>query len=229
MLNLKNLTAFTFLSTGLIHAHLVLGSLSPMGGETLAAGETVTISWSVETPHQKGFDLALSKDGGKIFSNFKVGSPDTENKDTFKWTVPNEVTTMAKLRVCQSGPCSDAMNASKPGGNNSPWYLVSGIFTIQAAAGITTPSSSSNPLSLDFNPSTHNLDAAFTLTETTPVSLQAFDTQGRLAATLLQGTYASGTHNLSVFSNQLGASSGSLVFKLQVGNQVKTHSWLTLR
>jgi hypothetical protein len=61
------------------------------------------------------------------------------------------------------------------------------------------------------------------------VLLQAFDMQGRAVATLLQGEYAAGNHALSVFSNRVTAANQSLVFRLKVGEQIRTHTWMVLR
>jgi hypothetical protein len=137
------------------------------------------------------------------------------------------VTAQAKIRICQYGPCSDAQNTNNPGGSK-PWRLVSGTFTIQAATGIAQSAASAD-MSIDIRPSTRNVEVSFEMAETGPVALQAFDSQGRLVATLIQGNYAAGTHSLSVFSNRLDANAGTLVFKLQAGDKVKTHTWLQLR
>jgi hypothetical protein len=66
------------------------------------------------------------------------------------------------------------------------------------------------------------VDVSFSLARNESVSLQAFDTQGRLVATLLEGAYGPGNHKRSVFSNRLGALTGSLIFRLQAGDQART-------
>lgn len=228
MMNWKNLSGLVFLAAGMTHAHLSAGSLLPAGGETLTVGQSVSITWNVEEIHNQGIDIAFSKDGGSTWTNIKTGFTDTQKSDMFKWTVPGTMATAnGKFRICQSGPCTD-QNASKPGGE-SPWILVSGALTVKASTAIASPAGATDPISLDFNPETRNVDVTFGLAESRAVLLQAFDTQGRLLATLIQGNYGSGTHTLSVFSNRLGAASGSLVFKLKAGDQVKTHTWMSLR
>ncbi len=226
-MNWKNLTAIVTLAAGLSHAHLSGGTLLPKGGETLTIGQTATISWTAEENHNKGIDIAFSKDGGNTWTDIKTGFNDNAKSNTFRWTVAGQATTTGKIRICQSGPCTD-QNVSKPDGD-SPWYLVSGMVTVKAATSIAIPADAAHPINMDFDPRTRNVDVSFGLTEARDVSLQAFDTQGRLVATLIQGSYAAGSHNLSVFSNRLATGAGSLVFKLKVGDQVRTHTWLTLR
>ena len=227
MLNWKNIPGFIFLAAGLSQAHLKSGSLLPKGGETLTAGQTVSITWEVDETHNKGIDIAFSKDGGTTWTNIKTGFLDNSKSDKFNWTVPNEATAKGKLRICQSGPCTD-QNVSKPDGQ-SPWYLVSGLLAVQPSTAIAAPPGAAGPIGMDFDPATRNVDVSFGLSRAQDVLLQAFDTQGRLVATLIQGNYAAGEHALSVFSNRLATGGGSLVFKLQVGEQVKTHTWLTVR
>ena len=106
-------------------------------------------------------------------------------------------------------------------GNGEPWYLVSGIVKIEASTALADAPGTAQNLSMDFNPDTRNVEVSFGLSRPEDVQLQAFDTQGRLVATLLQGTYASGSHSLSVFSNRLVQGAGSLVFKLEVGGAGK--------
>ncbi|MEO7777668.1 MAG: hypothetical protein ABIY63_09065 [Fibrobacteria bacterium] len=107
--------------------------------------------------------------------------------------------------------------------------MVSGVFTVQAATGLVSTSESGNPISLDFSPATRNVEVSLSLATSQAVLLQAFDMQGRLVATLLQGNYAAGNHAFSVFSNRVTAANESLVFRLKVGEQIRTHTWMVLR
>ncbi|MEO7426072.1 MAG: hypothetical protein ABI036_12865 [Fibrobacteria bacterium] len=227
---LKIIPAWVLLMACLTHAHLVASSLTPKGGETLTVNQPVTITWNAEENHpdQGTIDLAYSKDGGITWTSIKAGILDTEKSNTFRWlTGPSEATTQAKVRVCQIGPCG-TLNVSKPQGA-PPWYMVSGVFTVQAATGLVSTSESGNPISLDFSPATRNVEVSLSLATSQAVLLQAFDMQGRLVATLLQGNYAAGNHAFSVFSNRVTAANESLVFRLKVGEQIRTHTWMVLR
>jgi hypothetical protein len=232
MVNWKNFSSLILLAASINHAHLIASSLSPKGGETIFVNQPLTISWTTEENHpdKAGVDLAYSKDGGKTWEKFKTGISDTEKDNSFRWTIgPAEPTTQGKIRVCQAGPCTDKMDTTKAGGIPGPWYLVSGVFTVQASTAIASPAESGVRLSLDFRPDTRNVEVSFALAARQAVLLQAFDMQGRLVATLLQGDYAAGEHALSVFSNRTASANESLVFRLKVGDQVKTHTWMVLR
>ena len=226
-MNWKIPTCLVLAGAVVTSAHLKGGSLVPKGGDVLTLGEKVSITWSEAEVHGVGIDVAISRDGGTTWTNIATGLNDNAKDATFRWTVAGQATTTGKLRICQSGPCTD-QNVSKPDGD-SPWYLVSGMVTLKAATAIAAPADAAHPISMDFDPQTRNVDVSFGLAEARDVSLQAFDTQGRLLATLIEGNYAAGSHNLSVFSNRLTTGAGSLVFKLKVGDQVRTHTWLTIR
>jgi hypothetical protein len=233
MLNWKNLTALVCMTSGLTHAHLTAGSLLPKGGEALKVGDTFTISWGVDEVHTGGVDISLSKDNGGTWKMIKVGLPaQVKGTTIYKWTIPADaVSEQAKIRVCQpaGGPtCTDAQNNDNAGGS-APWRLVSKTFAISATTGLDPESAAGRDLSVDFNPDTRNVEVAFALAQAENVSLEAYDLRGNRQAALLQGRYAAGEHRLSVFSNKLSLASGSLVFKLRVGEDVRTHTWMTLR
>lgn len=208
-------------------AHLTAGSFTPMTG-TFKVGDVVSITWKEDEVHSK-IDFALSKDGGKTFANFKTGLADVgKTGNLFKWTIqPGDVTTQGKLRICQNGPCTDAMNVDKTGGNSSPWYMVSGNLTIAASTAIN-PATEATGLSLDFDAASRNLDVTFDLAAPGEVALRAFDLEGRQVAELLRGPYAAGAHHLSVYANRLAGAQG-LVFKLEAAAATRTFLWMPVR
>lgn len=225
----KYLPSLALLAAGLVHAHLGDGSLLPAGGETLKVGDSFTITWDVAESHNSGIDIALSKNSGTNWTNIKTNFEDSKTgKDTFKWTIPADaVTSQGKIRICQVGPCSDTQNTPNPSGK-APWRLISGTFAISASAAINTASAAKGLL-VGFRPETRNVEVAFTLAQPDNVELHAYDMQGHKVASLLQGRFEAGEHVLSVFSNGLAPVSGALVFKLRVGEEVRTHTWLSLR
>lgn len=229
-MNWKILTVLALLGAGLTHAHLIATSLLPKGGETLKVGDNISISWDAEQNHNMGIDIAISKDGGTTWKDIKTGFNDNVKlNNTFKWMVTADaVTNNGLFRVCQSGPCT-TQKVSRATGNGGPWYLVSGAVTIAPSTSAINDPQAASALTMDFNPSTRNVEVSFSLSRRESVLLQAFDTQGRLVATLIDGDYAAGPHALSVFSNGLAANGGSLVFKLKAGDQVKTHTWMSIR
>jgi hypothetical protein len=215
--------------TNFAGAHLGATSLSPKATDMLTVGQAVNISWTVTTAHPGGTDIAFSKDGGTTWTTIKQGFEDKMGSNTFNWTGPDAMTNTGKIRICQRGSstgrtCTDADNISAPGGS-APYVLVSGAFMVMASTGIIDPNSESNSLALNFRSDSRNVEVSFINSQSQPFLLQAFDTQGRLVANLIDGNYAAGSHQLSVFSNRLEMNAKALVFKLKVGNQVKTQTW----
>jgi hypothetical protein len=111
--------------------------------------------------------------------------------------------------------------STAPNGN---YVLVSPAFTLAAATGIARSADEGSGLSLSLNAETRNVNVSFSLASEQDVSLQAFDAQGHLVATLLQGSRGAGFHQLSLYSNRLEAVSGVVVLKLKAGAETRTQS-----
>jgi hypothetical protein len=208
-------------------AHLSPTDLAPVGGATLKIGDPFVITWT-ETVHHDLTDLALSVDDGATFTNFKTGFQDINGKNTFKWTVAGAESKKAKIRICQESgkPCTNADKVTDNSGNAGHYVLITSAFTITAGtSALQAVQHAEQPYSIGFNPGTRNVDVSLGLARAEDVSLQAFDFQGRLVATLTQGRFEAGEHKLSLFSNRLESSAKSLIFRLQLGNQVLTQAW----
>lgn len=222
-------------AVGIASAHLSLSGAKPAGGETVAVGDTLTIAFTEGNNHGFGVDIALSRDGGTTWTDIKKAFTDQAGANTFKWKVEGAATTMAKIRICQFGssaktPCADSEGANVLGdGSKGHYILVSPAFTISGTSALRPVTAGTNPFSVDFRPESRNVDVSFGLTEGKEVLLQAFDSQGRLLATLVQGAFAAGSHKLSLAAKGLDASGGSLVFKMKIGNQVQSHTWMSIR
>lgn len=219
-----------FTVTGFASAHMTDGSLSIKGGESFTPNQSVTISWNVTVVHE-GTDIDLSLNGGTSWTTIKEDFKEIKNSNSFKWTVSGAATKTARIRLCQhqstSTPgCRDRDTTKAPSdpivGN---YILISPAFTIASASGLGQASAQRDAFALDFNPSTRNVNVSFTLAESGPVLLQAFDARGGQVATLVEGDYAAGSHKLSLVSKSLNANGGSLVFKLKAGNQVQSKVW----
>lgn len=74
-----------------------------------------------------------------------------------------------------------------------------------------------------------NLDVTFGIDQAARISLQAFDTQGKLLANLLDVNEGSGFHHLSLFSNRLQGYQGHVIFKLRAGNAMLAETRLSAR
>ncbi|MDB5104040.1 MAG: endonuclease [Fibrobacteres bacterium] len=222
-----NLAAWAVVAaTGMANAHLSNAGFKPEGGESLKPGDSFTVTWTQSVDHPGGTNIDFSKDG-TTWTTVKAGFADADGVNSFKWTVPNEVTTNARIRICQlaGATCSDANNFSSPG-NTAPYVLVSTKFAITAGTGIAANAGNgTNGSEMRFNPATRNLEVSFFMAKAGPVSIQAMDARGRVVATLLEGNRAAGSHSLSVFSNSVSQASGTLVFQLKAGGQVSTMTW----
>ncbi len=229
MINRNIFAACVFAATSLASAHLTDGSLVPSGGQTLKTGASLTITWKEDEIHHSRIDISLSKDNGATWTDIRTKGPDESADGSFKWTIPTDaVSAQAKIRVCQSGPCSATQNVTKASGNSSPWYLVSNTFAIQASTAIAAPGASNEGLTVDYRPDLRNVEVTFAMAHEGAVNLAAFDMQGRVVAQLIQDRFAAGEHRLSVFANRLDGAQG-LVFKLQAGDRSVSHAWMSVR
>lgn len=102
--------------------------------------------------------------------------------------------------------------------------LISGSALLATAAVASVGESPWFAPSMRFEPSQGSLEVTFGMDESSHVTLQAFDTRGKLLATLVDGTQAAGFHHLSLFSNRLQGHSGKVVFQLRSGNTVLAES-----
>lgn len=80
-----------------------------------------------------------------------------------------------------------------------------------------------------FDSDAGNLDVTFGIDQAARISLQAFDTQGKLLANLLDVNEGSGFHHLSLFSNRLQGYQGHVIFKLRAGNAMLAETRLSAR
>jgi hypothetical protein len=214
-----SLIAGMLAATSLASAHLKPGSLD-LGGTSFVVGQKINITWVQSIGHNDGrYDIYVSKDAGVKWTEVQGGwqGPKGDNVTiTYPLTIPNMVSTTAQVRICQlaGGECVDAN-----------YILKSGNFTIAASAGIADGRADLTAPSMRFDGSTRSLETSFALASAAKVTLQAFDANGQVIATLLDGNREAGAYRLSLFSNRLGAASGHLLFKLTIGNETFTQSW----
>ncbi len=215
-------------AVGLAGAHLTSGSLSVKGGESLPAGTQQTISWKVTNSHGQKIGIAISSDGGKVWTSLKADLPDPAGDNSFKVTLPAEPTTHAKIRVCQAPTATtcDTVSSSYPsgpGGSQQPPYsLVSPEFTITGTSPIVPVSVPS--YGLGFEPASGKLVATFDLARTEKVLIQAIDFQGRVQATLLDESLPAGAHKLALGIPRNLASASGLLVRLKLGESVSTRA-----
>lgn len=197
-----------------VGAHLKAGSLLPKGGETVAIGQKVEISWFQDTGHDGLYDIYYSKNGGTSWVEFEEGwqGPKTDGvKVAYSWTVPaNAATAQAKIRVCQmaGGHCT-----------NSTYTLVSANFTISATNSVQS-AVGALPSQLRFDAAAGAVEASFEMESEGRVLVEAFDVDGRLVATVYEGVRGAGPQRLSVRSTALAGSKGPFAIRLIAGSKV---------
>ena len=217
-------------AVGLAGAHLKEGSLSIKGGESFSTGESVTLTWQVSTSHNYPIGIDISSDGGTTWKSIKSGLPDPTGSNTYKFNMSGDPTSHAIIRVCQtpSTVSCAAVNASQPsgpGGNHqAPYALVSGEFKVTGTSSINQTPSQVNLLG--FDPNTNKVTTSFNLDRAEKVSLQVFDSQGRLQVTLFDDQLSAGVHKLSLEMPQNLAASPTLVFCLKIGEALRTQSYV---
>jgi len=209
-------------AAGWAGAHLTSGSLSFSPTAPFAGGASVTVSWSVAVSHGSPINVDYSGDGGTTWKSVKAGLSDATGAATYKMTMPTDETTHGKIRICQGTASACAsIKVSQP--STVPYTLVSSEFTISGTSAIVP--AAKQAYALGFEPASGKFVANFELARDENVVLQAFDFQGRLQATLLQGAFQAGQHKISVSVPQALASSPAFVFRLKLGEAVHTQAF----
>lgn len=222
---MKVAIASTLILGSALAARAHLGTLTaPQAGQTYPVGSSVNIRWSVSVAHGTQ-DLAYSKANGPWVS---IATGLGARVAAHEWVIPAAAEGGSiRLRICQrdgGGGCTDSHNTSSPGaaislpGGGAVYPLISGNFTVSAPSSIR-PGSAFDGASLAFRPGTRNVEAAFSLAAPERVTLEAFDTQGKRLAVLLDERKAEGRHVLSVFSHALNAGA-PFMLRLQAGDRV---------
>jgi Lytic polysaccharide mono-oxygenase, cellulose-degrading len=206
-------------------AHLKAGSLLPAGGETFQTGKAITIEWTATQAHDGRYDIYFSEDGGKTYPLEMAGpwqgSKTDGAKNTYLWTPKAEhETTQGRVRICQlfGGHCV------QPG-----TYMMDSPanFTISAQATALQSEKPSAEASAPFAliAGKDKLDLRFTLAETQNVSIQAYDVSGTLVATIAQGEFAKGEHQMKALEST-AQFKGPMVFTLDLGkNGTVSQMW----
>jgi hypothetical protein len=109
----------------------------------------------------------------------------------------------------------------------------------ESASHAAAPASSSTPSAPDqgayfapfmrFDAAAGNLDVTFGIDQGARITLQAYNTQGKLLAILMDRNQGAGFHHLSLFSNLLQGYKGHVVFQLRAGQSVLAETRLQAR
>ena len=224
-MNSKRILTFILGAAGLASAHLGAVS-SPTAGQSFAPGSTVNLKWGVDVAHS-GMDIAYSTDGSTWTT---VATNLGSRVASYNWSVPEGLSsTTVRLRVCQRSSasvqgCTNANNSNSlsstvSGQGGQVYVAISPVFTVSGSTGLLSPAGEFAGAQFRFDASIRSLDVSFPMEKAGRATLQAFDTQGKLLATLLDEERAQGVHRVSIFSSSLDASK-TMVFRLQAGDKV---------
>jgi len=192
---------------------------TPNGGEALRAGQEIEIRWSSWDNHSiREVAFWFSTDDGETFPDRIAAEVTDEGRAT--WTVPDVLTTRARIRI----------EVTDPGRNRAVDVSDAG-FTIN-------PAMNEVPAALTLAPSRPNpvtgarADILFGLAQEGWVRLDVFNAAGRKVATVGEGTYPAGFHQM-VWNTRDGqervAASGVYFFRLQSQEGSLTRKLVLLR
>jgi len=97
-------------------AHVILDW--PNGGETLSAGQVVTVQWHIQIAHgQQNWDLWYSNSGPSgpwipIAMDLPAGATNMGSTHQYNWTVPNDPSTQVRVRVRMDNAGTDYFDIS---------------------------------------------------------------------------------------------------------------------
>jgi hypothetical protein len=186
--------------------HLTPGSLKFSRPGPYRPGDTLTVSFGVDVPHG-GCNVDLTLDGKK-FTTIKANiSAPSKQTYKYKWTVGQDTSSKAKIRICQMGgssPCTDSDNMDRPSSGNN-YVLMGSVFSILPLVPAALPSRPDGAGRALTKVAPGALDLSLSLASEGPVSLIAYDAQGREAAILLRERFSAGSHRISVYSEALRA------------------------
>lgn len=217
---------------GMANAHLI-SITAPTNGATLTGGAVTTLSWKVLYAHIHKYDFSFSSDAGAhwtIVERNATVSDANNSTATHKFTVPNQASTQARIRLCEKTDTAQSCDDNTPAqAVDGPYALTTGNLTVQAGSAVLAPAAApSYEPTLAFNPSTRNLEVTLDLPRAQPVIVQAFNSRGRLVATLLNGEQSAGYHHYALASDRIETGT-PMIFRLRAGAQARNQSWNGVR
>jgi len=136
----------------------------PVGGETLTAGQHVTIQWHIAIPHNTlNWDVYYSPDGGTTWEVIQQDLPAGDL--SYNWQVPEGATAQARVRVFQDNSSTDYQDESD-------------VFTIQELSATSHPQPGEINVEVYPNPAWDMINVDFGLNESMPVQLSFLDVTG---------------------------------------------------
>ena len=191
-----------------VDAHVALDY--PQGGETFYAGQSITIQWHIVIQHDlENWDLYFSTDGGTIWEPLKIDIAGSQLE--YNWTIPDEVTTTAKIKVVMDNTSADYDDIS----NN---------FTIEKSGQTSDIESSDvNREIFSFYPNPLQEINYYTLNlkESSQVAINLYTMSGIKQKTVLSKELGPGTYTESW--NTSGFADGVYFLEVRIGNYSERH------
>lgn len=148
----------------------------PEGGETLYSGDTITITWvQVQAHDLQNWELYYSSDGAETWQ--LISNNIAAELREFEWIVPEEETTLGRIRVVQNNTETDYEDVS----TNIKIVQITGIEEQKNTMSV-------HSLSCYPNPFLDETKISFTVYEKAFVSLEIFQLNGKKVTTLVQET-----------------------------------------
>lgn len=194
------------------YAHVEL--TYPEGGETFYSGDTVKIQWvQVQAHDVQNWELYFSPDGAETWQVISINIAASLRE--FDWVVPEQETTMGRVRIVQNNTETDYEDVS----TNLKIFNVTGIEEHQDDLSV-------NSLLNYPNPFLNETRFRFTLYEKAEVSLEVLQYNGQKAITLINDELSVGEHIINWKVD--GKTSGINTAILTIGNKHKTIKLLQL-
>jgi len=198
---------------------------APNGGEVWNDGSVHQIYWTAaDNVGVTSIDIYYSINNGSSWLTIATGEA---NDGVYNWTVPNNPSTQALVKVSAHDAAgnigSDQSNAD---------------FTIASVSGV--PDGNVDPRSVPTevmllpnrpSPFSDATEIEFGLPKPQAVSLKAYGVDGRLVATLAEGTYAAGYHKIiwrGTDTQDRHVSAGVYFYRLETSEKTLTQKMLVV-
>ena len=181
---------------------------SPDGGEALAVGASVDLTWSAADPliGVTGVDVELSRDDGATWSPIATG---TANTGSLAWTVTGPATDHALLRVT----ARDAATNRGVDVSNAGWAIVNPQVAVEAEG---RPITAFTLEAITPNPTDHRVVVGYAVPFDAEVSVLLYDLQGREVAVLARGPHRPGVYQATWSGEVDGGRARAGVYFLQL-------------
>lgn len=215
-----NSILFSLMFFGYAAGHVRLDA--PNGGEVFIVGDTLSISWTLEIPHnQKNWDLYFSPDGGVTWDTLKADLPTSQF--SYDWIVPDSMTEQAQIQIFMDNEGTDYS------ANSDNFTIQGAVVSVKDAEEIPRSFELYNNYPNPFNPET---TIRYSLPMQSDVKLLIYNLLGQEVFRFEVAGQKIGEYEV-VWNgrNQRGnpLSSGLYIYRFSAGEFVQTRKMLLLK